>query len=219
MDTVRRSRNRTSWEHHSRAGGFPSSVRVRPVSVPEGRRRRLAGGKSAPADAAPGNRAAWLRAPAGHRRNEPGCGPIAGDPIGPRRRVVAELLRGGRRQKLLRCPSGAWPVRRGNRGPRPLARACPRLISSGVPPGPKARRRRKFSGGLMVASTTANSSRRAKILRSCSTEKTKDWPAAAGSLNGPCLEREQTFVFLCVHRVSVVVSAVPTPSLRFSVRA
>ena len=63
---------------------------------------------------------------------------------------------GGRRQKLLRCPAGAWPVRRGNRGPRPLARACPRLISCGVPPGPSARRRRPFSDGLLVGSAAEN---------------------------------------------------------------
>ena len=134
-NTEQRSRNRSSLERHARAGGFPWSVRGRPVPVPEGRRRRLAGGKSAPTDAAPGNRAEWLRAPAGHRRNSPRCWPITGGPICPRRRVVAELRRGGRLQKLLRCPSGAWPVRRDNRGPRPLARACPRLISCGVPPG------------------------------------------------------------------------------------
>ena len=46
----------------------PSRVRGRAVPVPEGRRRRLAGGKSAAADAAPGKRAEWLGAPAGHRR-------------------------------------------------------------------------------------------------------------------------------------------------------
>ena len=141
----------------------PVRSACRPVPVPEGRRRRLAGGKSAPADAAPGNGAEWLRAPAGHRRNGPGRWPTAGGLSGQRRRVVAEPLRGGRRQKLLRCPAGAWPVRRGHRGPRPLARACPRLISCGVPPGPKARRRRLFSGGLRVASATAKPSRRARI--------------------------------------------------------
>ena len=48
-----------------------SRTRGRPVPVPEGRRRKLAGGKSAPADAAPGNRAGWLHAPAGHRRKWP----------------------------------------------------------------------------------------------------------------------------------------------------
>ena len=139
MNPARRSGNRTSWERHSRAGGFPWSVRCRPVPVPEGRRRRLAGGKSAPADAAPGKCAEWLRAPAGHRRNGLGRGPMTGDPTGPRQRVMAATLRGGRRQEFLRCPAGACRVRRGNRGPRPLARACPRLISCGVPPGRSAK--------------------------------------------------------------------------------
>ena len=121
----------------------------RPVSVPEGRRRRLAGGKSAPADAAPGNRAEWFRAPAGHRRNGLGCWPMAEAPACPRRR-----------QELLRCPAGARSVRRSNRGPRLLAQACPRLISCGVPPGPTPRRRRQFTGSRLVASATAICSQR-----------------------------------------------------------
>ena len=157
------SRDRTTWERHSRAGGFPCSVRGRTVPVPEGRRRRLAGGKSATADAAPGSWAEWLCAPAGHRRKGPGCRPITGGTIGPRRRVVARMLRGVRRQKLLRCPAGACAVRRGNRGPRPLARACPRLISCGVPPGRNARRRRRVSDGLMVANATASPPRRQSL--------------------------------------------------------
>ena len=48
-------------------------------------------------------------------------------------------------------------------GRHPLARACPRLISCGVPPGREARRRRQFSGGLLAASSTAKSSRRASM--------------------------------------------------------
>ncbi len=199
MNTVRRSRNRTTWERQSRPGDFPWSVRGRPFPVPEGRRRRLAGGKSAPADAAPGNRADLFRAPAGHRRNGPG-----GWPICPRRRVVTGMLRDGRRQEILRCPAGAWTVRRGNRGPRPLARACPRLISCGVPPGPRTSCQRQFSGCLVVASATARSSRRARILKSCSTEKTKLRKAGSSSLTAERWERLQPFVFLCVHRVSVV---------------
>ena len=140
--------NPASYERARHARRIGDGV-GRPVSVPEGRRRRLAGGKFAPADAAPGNRAAWLRAPAGHRRNGPGCRPMAGGQTCP-----------GRRQKLLRCPAGACPVWCGNRGPRPLAQACPRLISCGVPPGPSASRRRKICGGLMFASATAESALR-----------------------------------------------------------
>ena len=217
MNTERRSSKRTTWERHSGAGGFPWSVRGRVVPVPEGLQRRLAGGKSAPADAAPGNGAEWLRAPAGHRRNGPGCWPIAGGPIGPRRRVVTVRLRDRRRQTLLRCPAGAWPVRRGNRGPRPLARACPRLISCGVPPGPKARRRRQFSRGLMVASATAKSARRARILQSCSTEKTRNSPTGIGPLIRDFQEPMPSPPFLCVHRVSVVLLPFVTASLRLSI--
>ena len=153
------SRDRTTWERHSCAGGFACSERDRAVPVPEGRRRRLAGGKSAPADAAPGSWAEWLCAPAGHRRNGPGCWPVTGCRIGPTRRAVAEMIRCGRRQKLLRCPAGACPVRRGNRGLRPLPRACPRLISCGVPPGRSARRQRRVSDGLLVANATARPAR------------------------------------------------------------
>ena len=206
MNSERRGRTRTIWERHSRAGGFSLSVRDRPVPVPEGRRRRLAGGKSAPADAATGSGAELFRAPAGHRRTGPECRMIAGSSICPRRRAMAVTLRDDRPQKLLRSPAGAWPVRRGNRRPRPLPRACPRLISCGVPPGRSAKRRRPFSGGLMVASATAKSARRARILKSCSTEKTKHWPPAPDSLDVTRIDLTPTLAALCVHRVSVVLS-------------
>ena len=184
MNTARRSRNRTTWERHSRPGDFPWSVRGRPFPVPEGRRRRLAGGKSAPADAAPGNRAACLRAPAGHRRNWSGM--LADHWLLIRSEPTS---RGGDAPgrpppKLLRCPAGAWPVRRGNRGPRPLARACPRLISCGVPPGRKAKRSGQFFGGRPAARTAAKSSRRARISPCCGTEKTKLGLRDLGSLIG-----------------------------------
>ena len=126
----------------------------RTCAVPEGRRRRLAGGKSAAADAAPGNRSVWLVAPAGHRRTIPGCRTTTGVAICPRRLPVAEMLGEDQRKEFLRCPAGARPVRRGNRGPRPLARACPRLISCGVPPGRGARPWRQFSGDRLAASPT-----------------------------------------------------------------
>ena len=93
------------------------------VAVPEGRRSRLAGAKSAAADAAPGSERKDPGAPAGHRRKAPEAASVGGIPAG------------RTQQKLLRCPVGAWPVRRRNRAPRPLSRACPRLISCGVPPG------------------------------------------------------------------------------------
>ena len=145
--TGRRSRNQTRLERHSRAGCFPWSVGGCPFPVPEGRRRRLAGGKSAPADAAP-------RKP----RQVPLC------PSGASKKMVrdagrlltAQSVRAG--ESWRRCSvaavtksffdatAEAWPVRRGDRGPRPLARACPRLISCGVPPGRKAKRWRQFFG-------------------------------------------------------------------------
>ena len=196
---------------------FPFPAGGRPFFVPEGRRRRLAGGKSAPADAAPGNRAQWLRAPAGHRRNGLEVGHSlawpwsgVGCPISMERRSetgllsrnnsvepilmnhrdtmntektrnsqagidlligdflelmpslvflcvhrVSVVLSAGsaagtrlsipRHPKILRCPAGAWPDRHGNRGRHSLTRACPRLISFGVPPGPETNRRRELS--------------------------------------------------------------------------
>ena len=129
---------------------------ARPVPVPEGRRRRLAGGKSAPADAAPGNRAEWFRAPAGHRRNGPGRWPSDR----PEATSGGGSAAGRATPKNSPMPRWGRPVRRGNRGPHPLARACPRLISCGVPPGRGARRRRPFSDGRMVAGATASLARR-----------------------------------------------------------
>ena len=38
------------------------------------------------------------------------------------------------------------------------------------------------------------------------TEKTKNPLTDAGSLEGDCFERRQSVAFLCVHRVSVVLS-------------
>ena len=195
--TERRSRTRTTWERHSRAVGFSLSVRVGPVPVPEGRRRRLAGGKSAPADAAPGNGAELLHAPAGHRRTGPGRRMIAGDSISPRRRAMTLRLRDDRPRRLLRCPAGAWPVWHGNRGPRPLPRAGPRLISSGVPSGRSAKRRHPFSGGLMVASTTARSARRTSLSKSDGAEKTRHRPPCPISLNATRFDPMPPLAALC----------------------
>ena len=49
-------------------------------------------------------------------------------------------------KKFLRCPAGAGSVRRRNPGAAPAARACPRLISCGVPPGRRAKPWRLFFG-------------------------------------------------------------------------
>ncbi len=114
---------------------------VRTCAVPEGRRRRLAGGKSAAADAAPGNGHEWPAAPVGHRRNVPRCRTTSGVSICQGQLPAAERLEEGQPTAFLRCPARARPVQRDHRGPRPLALACPRLISCGVPPGRGARPR------------------------------------------------------------------------------
>ncbi len=157
------------------------------VPVPEGRRRRLAGGKSAPADAAPGNGAEDLGAPAGHRRNGPRREPITAAAICPRRR--------------------AHP------GAAPAARACPRLISCGVPPGRGAEISRQCFVRQTAAWPPAKSSRHPRILRSCSAEKKANWPDQIGSPFDARPESTPLLVFLCVHRVSVVPTASPTPTV------
>ena len=133
----------------------PHCARALPVPVPEGRRRRLAGGKSAPADAAPGNRAMWLRAPAGHRRKGP------------------EATRGGgnaaRRTPPKTSSMPRWGMARSaaQPGATPAARAGPRLISCGVPPGRRAKRWKQFLRRGRTAKGAARSSRHPKILQSC----------------------------------------------------
>ena len=106
----------------------PRRSRQRPVPVPEGRRRRLAGGKSASADAAPGNRAGWLGAPAGHRRKWPEATRGGGNAAGTPPPKTSSMPRWGMAR------SAAQP------GAAPAQRACPRLISCGVPPGRRAKR-------------------------------------------------------------------------------
>ena len=133
MNTARRSRNPTTWEHNARAGGFALAVRGRPVPVPEGRRRRLAGGKSA-ADAAPGSGDEWLRAPAGHRRNGPGCRTIAVGPTCPPRRTAPKA------SPMPRWGRSRWPRQPG---------AAP--AGAGLPP---ANFRRCPSGTRSQASAT-----------------------------------------------------------------
>ena len=157
--------------------------RGRPVPVPEGRRRKLAGGKAAPADAAPGNRAAWLRAPTGHRRKWP------------------EATRGGGNVAGRTPPKTSSMPRRGmdhlaaQPGAAPATRACPRLISCGVPPGRRAKRWRHLFGRRLAARAAAKFSRRARILQSCSTEKAKVSLADIGSLIGDFPEQMSPLVF------------------------
>ena len=115
--------------------------RVSPIAaaarllVPEGHHRKLAGGKPAPAGAAPGHRgqrtlpqrgigevfvggfsaASSLPAVASGRS---GCGRVSGLPA-----------------HFFDAPLGQGTTPLGFRGLRPQLRTCPRLISSGVPPG------------------------------------------------------------------------------------
>ncbi len=139
----------------------PRRSRQRPVPVPEGRRRRLAGGKSARADAAPGNRATWLGAPTGHRRKWPEATRGGGNAAGRPPPKTSSMPRWGMAR------SAAQP------GAAPAARTYPRLISCGVPPGRRAKRWRPFFGRRPTVRATAKSSRRTWILRSCGPEKTK----------------------------------------------
>ncbi len=94
-----------------------------PSLVPEGRQQRLAGGKSAGADAAPG----W-----------------GGEGVVPRRGIGEEMPNSLARTFLSRhgaffdAPPGQGSTNGGNRGRRSLPRTCPRLISCGVPPGRSA---------------------------------------------------------------------------------
>ncbi len=127
--------------------------RGRPVPVPEGRRRKLAGGKAAPADAAPGNRAAWLRAPTGHRRKWPEATRGGGNVAGRTPPKTSSMPRWG--MDHLAAQPGAAPA----------TRACPRLISCGVPPGRRAKRWRQFIGRRPAASAAAKSQRAARIFR------------------------------------------------------
>ena len=103
--------------------------------VPEGRRRKLAGGKPARAGAAPGCHARrampqrgigerfWI----GHPHPSP-------PPLVASDRSNCERL-AGIPDYFFEAPLGHRATHHGFRGRRPLARTCPRLISSGVPPG------------------------------------------------------------------------------------
>ena len=119
-----------------------------PPLVPEGHRRKLAGGKSAPADAAPGSSTEKLSLP--QRGIEETAPTLTAHRISPRsahrplarnRECTAHPKSLG---KILRCPAGARPTSHVHRGLRPLARTCPRLNSCGVPPGPGTTRLAQF---------------------------------------------------------------------------
>ena len=117
-----------SWEHRGIVGGAW-------LFVPEGRRRKLAGGKLASAGAAPGCPARRAMP----RRGIEEVSGVAHAAAFPPPLVAAEQSDRQRATSLPGCffdaPLGQGGTRHGFRGRRPLARTCPRLISSGVPPG------------------------------------------------------------------------------------
>ena len=105
--------------------------------VPEGHRRKLAGGKPAPAGAAPGGHAE-------RAMPQRGIGEVfgVGRPAASPPSLVTSDRSGRQRSApipghFFDAPLGHGATRHGFRGRRPRARTGPRLISSGVPPGRK----------------------------------------------------------------------------------
>ena len=103
--------------------------------VPEGPRRKLAGGKPAPAGAAPGCSAERAMPQRGIGEGFGVARPAASPSL-----FVASGRSGHQRSvsnpdQFFDAPLGHRATRPGFRGRRSLARTCPRLISSGVPPG------------------------------------------------------------------------------------
>ena len=111
-------------------GCWPSAPKIVAnalLFVPEGRRRKLAGGKSA------------------QRARPPVASPNGPCPSGVSKNfLAASSPQHFRRPSSPRAiffdaPLGHGATRHGFRGLRPLTRTCPRLISSGVPPGREPR--------------------------------------------------------------------------------
>ena len=125
--------------------------------VPEGHRRKLAGGKLAPAGAAPGCHA---------KRAMPqrGIGEVFG--VAGTAAFSPALVASGRSSRppssgipdqFFDAPLGHGATRHGVRGRRPLPRTCPRLISSGVPPGREPGRRALTKGNHRRGNGVPNS--------------------------------------------------------------
>ena len=126
--SARRSRNRTTWDRYSSAGDFPWSVRGRLVPVPEGPRRKLAGGKPAPAGAAPGCHAERAMPQRGIGEIF-GGGHLGASPSPSSARADwAASDRPATRTIFIDAPLGHGNTRPGFRGRRPRARTCPRPI-------------------------------------------------------------------------------------------
>ena len=126
-----------------RCGRGPPAVRM--LLVPEGHRRKLAGGKSASADAAPGG-CANRPCPNGASEKVPVLSAVrhlaAGWPPPQTRPILTRARTPSPSRRVLvhffDAPLGHGATPQGYRGLRPLPRACPRLISCGVPPGREA---------------------------------------------------------------------------------
>ena len=114
--------------------------------VPEGHRRKLAGGQSAPADAAPGSSTKKCSLPQrGIEETDLGPHSTAYQPTVPSLIATAnETLTPNRTGRFSDAPLGHGSAHHVHRGPRPLARPCPRLISCGVPPGRGTARLARF---------------------------------------------------------------------------
>ena len=126
--------------------------------VPEGHRRNLAGGKPAPAGAAPGCHAE-------RAMPQRGIGEVffGGRPAAPSPTPVASGRLGRQRMAgipahFFDAPLGHGATRHSFRGRRPLLRTCPRLMSSGVPPG-------RETGGRTLPRETPARERRSTLVR------------------------------------------------------
>ena len=122
---------------------FSHSCQWRPVSRPGGTPQEISRGQVRASGRRPRNHPEVAPCPSGASKKWANglsapwwwFGPAVGLRTFRKRCALDATLRRARHQKLLRCPAGAWPILRVNRGLRPLARSCPRLISCGVPPG------------------------------------------------------------------------------------
>ena len=120
------------------AGSHQSPPRIAAAAwllVPEGRRRKLAGGKPAPAGAAPGYRVKRAMPQRGIEEVFLGDRPAASSPAPVASGRSSHRRWSGIPVHFFDAPLGHGVTRHGFRGRRPLGRTCPRLISSGVPPG------------------------------------------------------------------------------------
>ena len=113
----------------------PSRIAALWLLVPEGSRRRLAGGKAAPAGAAPGCHGKCAMPQRGIGEVFFGGRLVAARPPHVASGSPGRWRSAGIPRLFFDAPLGHRATQHRFRGRRPLARTCPRLISSGVPPG------------------------------------------------------------------------------------